>query len=556
MKVKTIRTLPGINIKEREKLIYIACMDSEKECLTLIEKYIRISKFLGFYEVLVDFGHEDREYHIWLTYTIEEAALKVLQSLLQGINEKYIIDDVKSILEKLWYRDILDFAEESGIPSIILENNSIQLGYGVNSTTLSEDKFLKEYKGNLSTLKKSITLNNNGNIPIISVTGTNGKTTTVRLIFKVLQKLGYKAGLASTGGIFIHERNIKNGDTTGFYSAREVLKHPEVEAAVLETARGGILKKGLGYKNSSAAVITSLSEDHIGMYGINDLYSLAKVKTTILKALSPSGKIIILAIPILYDMVDSKENLCLFHIKKNEIIKEHISSGGEALYIEDNSLIYFIKGSFLNLGDIRTVEFTHKGISSGNIKNIMAAIGAVSAIHHNISDIFNALKDIPCNLYSNPGRQNIFHLGKFKLILDYGHNSEAFKEVYSIAQGLNPEFITGIIAAPGDRQDRYIIELGSISAEYCSKIFIREQVDLRGRVHGECAELIKRGVIEKGFPAHRLKVIFDEREALREAMESSVINEVIVLFTQCINEIIPVVNKYIEENTKESIIII
>lgn len=340
-------------------------------------------------------------------------------------------------------------------------------------------------------------------------------------------------------------KKIRNGDTTGFYSAREVLKSPEIEVAVLETARGGILKKGLGYKKSMAAIITSLSEDHIGMSGINDIKDLAKLKGTVCKELCKDGKLIMLALPVLYDTVDNKDNVCLFDIEKNLLMENHIKCGGEAYYIEKNQLVHCINGEVERLGNIDNLPFTHRGISNSNIKNIMAAVAAVSTIHSNIAEIFNAIKHINCDLYTNPGRQNIISVDNYKVILDYGHNSEAFQEVFSIAAALNPSRITGIIAAAGDRKNKYISQLGSMAARYCHRIFIREQADLRGREPGESGRLIKLGILEEGFNMDNVEEIYKEEEALLKAMKTAKDGEVIVLFTQCLDVIVPVINKYL-----------
>lgn len=392
-----------------------------------------------------------------------------------------------------------------------------------------------------------------GLIPVFSVTGTNGKTTTARLIYYILNKLGYNAALTSTGGIFVGGEKIRNGDTTGFLSARSVLCNNTVEAAVMETARGGILKNGLGYEKASAAVITSLSEDHIGMSGIKDVQDLLQIKAVVLEELDVNGKIVVKAQEDLVNYTKNKKNVCLFNIEKNKYIIDHIKNGGECFYIEEDYLIYNNNRNENNLLNVKHIPFTHGGYSKGNILNIMAATAAVLNICDDIDKIMEIIMNTKCDLYFNPGRQNILEIEDFKVILDYGHNSEAFNEVLSIAKSLKPTRLTAIIAAPGDRMDKYIKELGSIAADYCDNIIIREQADLRGRNVGESASLLKKGALERGFNEENLKIIYKEEEAITAVMEKAVKGEVIVLFTQCLDVIVPAINEFLEKNGKTPI---
>jgi UDP-N-acetylmuramyl tripeptide synthase len=410
---------------------------------------------------------------------------------------------------------------------------------------------LREVKGKvidyfLSCLDKE----NIGLIPIISITGTNGKTTTSRLINYILIKLGFKSALTSTGGIFIDGRKIKNGDTTGFLSARDVLTNVEVETAVMETARGGMLKNGLGYEKARAAIITSISEDHIGMHGIKDIKDLANIKTIVLDELDCDGKIIVKAQCELMEYVRGRKNLCLYEIEKNDYIAEHVASGGEAYYLEGDYIVACRNKAERKLLDVKAIPFTHGGISKGNIKNIMCAIAAVSTICSDEEAIINALTALQCDLYFNPGRQNLLDFEKFKVILDYGHNAEAFHEVLSIGKSLKTSRLTGIVAAAGDRLDKYIRELGYISAKYCDSIIIREQADLRERAVGESAGLIRQGALEAGFKEENLKIIYKEEDAILYAMENAEAGEVIVLFTQCLDVIIPAINSFLEKQGK------
>lgn len=389
-----------------------------------------------------------------------------------------------------------------------------------------------------------------GLIPIIAVTGTNGKTTTARLINHILEKLNIKSALTSTGGIFIGGEKIRNGDTTGFLSAREVLMNKEIEAAVMETARGGIYKNGLGYEKARAVVFTSISEDHIGMDGINNIQELINIKSVLINELQEQGKIVLKAQKELMNLVKGRKNVCLYNVEKNLFIEEHIKADGEALYLEDNYIIWFSNKVARKLLDVRGLPFAHYGYSKGNMLNVMAAIGAVLSVNSNIEYILESLKELKCDLNFNPGRQNILEFDSFKVILDYGHNAEAFQEVLSIGKALKATRLTAIIAAAGDRMDRYIRELGEIASRYCDDIIIREQLILRGRSQGESAALIREGILKNEFNKDNLKIILKEEEAIVYAMENAQQGEVIVLFTQCLDVIIPAINSYLEKQGK------
>lgn len=398
-----------------------------------------------------------------------------------------------------------------------------------------------------------------GSIPIISVTGTNGKTTTARLINYIMNELGYNAALTSTAGIFIGNVKLKNGDTTGFLSARDVLTNFQVEAAILETARGGILRNGLGYEKASVGVITSVSEDHIGKMGIKDLNDLANTKSVILHDVTTNGRIVVKAQSEIMKVVstvrgiNNSKRLCAFSLEKNKYIEQTIINNDEAIYLEDGNIIYFKHGIEKSIAKVSEIPFTHNGHSRSNILNIMAAIGAVLDFNNNIEKIVEIIKKIKCDLYFNPGRQNIININKYKIILDYGHNSEAFYEIFNIAKSLQPSKITSIITAPGDRLDKYIVELGVIAGEYSDSIIVREQEDLRGRNVGETANLLIKGVLNSGFKNSNMKLIYKEQKAIIEAMKNAQDNEVIILFTQCLDVVIPAINCYLKSIGKEPI---
>jgi UDP-N-acetylmuramyl tripeptide synthase len=378
-------------------------------------------------------------------------------------------------------------------------------------------------------------------IPMFAVTGTNGKTTTARLLYHLLTKLGFTTGLACTGSVIIGDKTVEEGDTTGFLSARRILMDNSVEAAVFETARGGIINNGLGYENIDAAIITTLSEDHMGLNGIHTLEELGEVKTVLLDEVRTNGKWVLKAQKELLDiaMKYRKEDvsLCLFNYNKSDLIKDHIKYHGEAFYVESHYLIHNIGGIERKLADVSELAFAYNGLSKSNVLNIMACLGALGIILTDLQPLVSILKELPCDLKHNSGRQNLIRYEGYSLMLDYGHNREAYEEVFSIVKGLKPEYVTSIITAPGDRNDKHIEELGYIAGLNSNRIIVREQQDCRGSQLGRVASLLMQGAVRAGLKEDQIININNAEEALKYSMERAVLNEVIVLYIEDLDSV-------------------
>lgn len=386
-----------------------------------------------------------------------------------------------------------------------------------------------------------------GTIPIFAVTGTNGKTTTARLLNNLLTKIGVYTGLACTGFIAINNELYENGDTTGFLSSRKILLNKNIEAAVFETARGGIIRNGLGFEKVTASIITSISEDHIGIDGIRNIEDLANIKSVILDVVKSSGKYIIKAQKEIVEAAHLsfntmaqnekynktfEEMVCLFALDKNPLVNSHVSKRGEAFYVEDNYIIHNINGIENKLIDVTKLQFTHFGISKGNILNVMAVLAALTTLPIKIDIIIEMLKTIPCDIKQNPGRQNIIKYKDLNILVDYGHNAEAYNEVYSIVEALKPAHVTSILSAPGDRLDQYIEELGVIAGQKSDFVILREHKNQRGSKNGRVSGLMKKGAIKAGMEDENFIFILNDVEALSYAVQKAVKDEVIVFFTE------------------------
>lgn len=243
----------------------------------------------------------------------------------------------------------------------------------------------------------------------------------------------------------------------------------------------------------------------------------------------------------------------MFNDFEDRLIKEHIERGNTAYYVKGDYIVKNSGGIEERIISVKEVPFAFYGISKSNTRNIMVAMIAVEHIDKDISNIINVVKRLECNIYTNLGRQNVIDFNGFKMIIDYGHNSEAFREVFSIANSIRNKRIVGLITAAGDREDIYIKELGSIAARFCDEIIIKEQPDLRGRSKGETARLLKEGALYNGYDEKNIKVILKEEDAVLYALKNANSGDVIVSFSQFLYLTFPVINKFRAEIGLEKI---
>lgn len=384
------------------------------------------------------------------------------------------------------------------------------------------------------------------NIPVISITGTNGKTTTTRLISHVFKSMGYKVGMTSTEGIYIDDDCIDKGDDTGYYSAKSVLQNRDVEVAVLETARGGMIKRGLAYDLADVAVITNITEDHLGLDDIETMEDLCKVKSLVGEAVKEYGYTVINAddkwSKTILDRI--RGNKVFFSKdKENQLIKDCIENNGIAVYVEDNQLCVTNNNRKYKVMNIDNIPITFKGILDFNIENAMAACGALVASGVDYCMISKAFKSFKPNSDYNSGRFNMYHVNGTKVILDYGHNIEGYTAVLKSLSKMKKDKLIGIVGIPGDRQDSMALKIGNICAEYMDYIYIKEDEDRRGRNPNEIASLIKQG-IEGHNSGKAHEVCLDEIKALKSALDKCGPEDVIIVFYENMEPLIEVINKY------------
>jgi cyanophycin synthetase len=385
-------------------------------------------------------------------------------------------------------------------------------------------------------------------IPIVSVTGTNGKTTVTRMIAHTLRCGGINTGMATTGGIYIGDECIQKGDNTGALSAARVLSDTRVEAAVLETARGGIIKRGLGYDLADVGVIVNISDDHLGLDGIDTIEEMAMVKSLVAEAVRPEGTAVLnaddeMTTPFILKRVKCTPLLFSSGID-NLLIQKWLKEGRDAVYARDGAIYAFLSGREKHIARIRDIPITYGGKAACNIENSLAAVSALLALGMPAGKIRKGVMSFTPDLAANPGRLNIFDMGGFTVMLDYGHNKASYSAVMDMARQFSAPVYTGVIGMPGDRRDESIIEVGRLCGRFFTKLYIKEDNDLRGRDAGEAAGLLYGAAIEAGMDKDRISVIYQEELALKKAITDASPGEMIIMFYEELDPAVEVLEKF------------
>lgn len=356
-----------------------------------------------------------------------------------------------------------------------------------------------------------------GRIPIIAITGTNGKTTTTRITAHIAKSAGKKVGYTTSDGVYIQNQLMMKGDCTGPLSSQFVLKDPTVDFAVLECARGGILKNGLAFQNCDVAIVTNVAADHMGLGGINTLDQMAKLKAVVPETVFPHGYAVLNADDdrVFAMAKELRCNVALFSMDENNPrIKEHCKKGGLAAVFE-NDFISILKGTWkIRVINVHDVPITFEGKALHNINNCLPAVMAAYLYRDiSIDDIRSALLSFVPSSSQTPGRLNFFHFKSFTILADFAHNPHGLKLLGDFIGKLEYPKKIGIISGTGDRRDEDIRELGSLSANYFDEIIIRCDKNLRGRSAEEIIQLLKEGIAIQD-PGMQPMVIANEEEAL------------------------------------------
>lgn len=392
------------------------------------------------------------------------------------------------------------------------------------------------------------------NIPLISVTGTNGKTTTVRLISHVLSIMGCNVGCTTTSGVMIGGKYIHRGDDTGYESAKSVLLNRDIDVAVLETARGGMIRKGLAYNLADVGVITNIREDHIGIDGIMDLEDLSFVKSLVGEAVKNDGYAVLNADDewsknILYRINGKK---ILFSMNENnEHLQKNLEEGNPIVFYRDETIYVKNRGKEYKIATAKEMKFTIDGKLSHNIENAMAACAALVGIEVDYCIISKGFSSFKSSEDDNRGRFNIFDINGVNVILDYGHNVDGYNAVINSLKNLGLKYITGIIGVPGDRDIKTVVKVGELSGNFFDSIVIKEDKDLRGKKKGEIANLILQGVRKTSKDDKNISIILSEEEALKATLKKAIKGQTIVMFFEDYEPLYKIINDFKNRDNKD-----
>ncbi len=363
----------------------------------------------------------------------------------------------------------------------------------------------------------------NSRIPIVAVAGTNGKTTTTRLIAHIAKMRGHKVGYTTTDGVYIQNRLLMSGDCTGPASAEFVLKDPTVDFAVLESARGGLLRAGLGFKQCDIGIVTNVSADHLGLKGIHTVEQLARVKGVIPETVFPEGYAILNADDdLVYEMKTGlKCNVALFSLdEKNKRMVKHAKAGGLAAVYE-NGYITICKGTWkMRVAKAINVPLTFEGKAVFMIQNVLPAVLTGYIRGFSIEDIKVAIESFIPSPAQTPGRLNMFRFKDFDVMLDYAHNPAGLRGLQQMIEKMDGTPKVGMIAGIGDRRPEDNHEIGAVAAEMFDEIIIRQDKHLRGKTEDELIDMINKG-IKSVDPKKKVTIIPSEKEAITHAITNA-----------------------------------
>ena len=383
-------------------------------------------------------------------------------------------------------------------------------------------------------------------IPIIAVTGTNGKTTTTRLLAHIVKNNGKRVGFTTSDGIYIQNTLLEKGDTTGPMSAEFILKDPTVEFAVLETARGGILRSGLGFGTCDVGVLTNIKEDHLGISDIHNLKDLTRVKRVVLDSVKKDGWCILNADDE-YSMRlagDLHSKVALFSLDENNPHIKKFAKEGKITCVYEEGFVTIKKGEWkIRIERVKNIPITMEGKAKFMIANVLAASLAAYVYGFEIPNIALALTTFIPSAQLTPGRLNIFKFKNFKVMIDFAHNPASYEAIEDYLKNVESNKKIGIISGVGDRRDNDIRECGKIAARMFDHIIIRNEKHLRGRLEDEINGLIIEGIqsIDKSVS---YECIPKEIDALKHAMSLAEEGTFITALSDVINNAIELVQEY------------
>ena len=374
-------------------------------------------------------------------------------------------------------------------------------------------------------------------IPIAAITGTNGKTTTARMLAHIMKTAGHICGMTSTDGVYIDGHLSVKGDMTGPTAAQIVLRDPSVDMAIMETARGGILRSGLGYRTSNVAACLNVTSDHLGLRGIDTVEQLAEVKRVVVE--TATDTVVLNADDEhclkMADYCDAT-SLCYVTMNPNHsLVRAHIRAGSQAVVLEKgingDMITIFDNENHIPLLWTHLIPATMEGKAMHNVQNAMIAAAMAYSLNKNLEDIRHGLRTFNTSFFQAPGRMNVFDEHAFKVILDYGHNPAAIKTVCDTVERMDTAGANIVVlSAPGDRRNEDIINIAKNSAGHFEHYFCKADDDRRGRGDDEIPQLLRQALLDSGVMASQITIICDETKAVDAALHKAKPGDLLVIF--------------------------
>lgn len=437
---------------------------------------------------------------------VNEAAWKLCCAELEHAtlpeSKDTIVGQLKTAIAEESHPELLALvarAKAEDVP-LLVDDEEIALGYGASSQTWQ-----------ISSLPEPDSLNwrKFHRIPVAMITGTNGKSTTVRLTAEMVNLSGKCCGITSTDFIKVGDTVLDEGDYSGPMGARTLLKHHNTEVALLEVARGGLLRRGLAIPHADVALITNIAEDHLGQYGINNLQDLTRAKAIVAKSLTDGPLILNADDPQLVKISHHLQNTIMWFSMENTnpVIKRHVANGGSACFVSQGKMICQDAEKRIEVIDINQVPMTFSGAAKHNIQNALAAIALAYVLKIDWDSIRKGLKSFNSDFSDNPGRGNRFDYQGAKVIVDFAHNTHSMTAMSDMVRHMPATRKILLLSGAGDRSDHHIKQMTDAALKMQPDLLIIAEIKeyLRGRAAGEVPEIIAREAARSGLPKQKIK---------------------------------------------------
>jgi UDP-N-acetylmuramyl tripeptide synthase len=521
--------------------------------------------------------HEDGVYKVALEFEYEDlgrAAFEVGRDLcLAAVYDRpFQVDAALAHLSELAQRlrphptetAVKQAARQRSIPVCRIDEEDVfLLGQGIRQKRIALADLVPPVEGVLDRLFPA---GQTGRIPIAAVTGVNGKTTTTRLIAHILSRSPSAAeggrgvgmrkrcvGMTCTEGIYIDGQRVEAGDCSGPLSARVILSDPRVEAAVLETARGGILRAGLGFDRCDVAVVTNIAEgDHLGIGDIETVEQLARVKRTIVDVVAPDGHAILKADdPLVAEMASYCPGAVVFFARDGHhpVIVEHRQRGGRAVFVRDRRIILAEGAQEIPLVSLENVPLTHGGYVGFQVENALASAAAAWVLGVPCEVILAGLESFVADLDRAPARFNMLEFNDATVVMDYGHNTSSLASLIETFEALPHKFRSAVYSAAGDRRDIDLIRQGELLGDAFDRVILYEEENcIRGRAHGEINSLFRKGLTGRRRVKH-IEEVEGAIQALEYALARARPGELLLIQVDLVDETMELMHRYLESGS-------